>query len=77
MANAASPAKGWVEMRGIVFALIAALPLTALAAPQCLKGKPCGQSCIAADQVCHKPLCKVGKPCGDACIAKDKVCRVP
>jgi len=24
------------------------------AAPHCVKGKPCGKSCIAMDKVCHK-----------------------
>jgi hypothetical protein len=23
--------------------------------PNCVKGKPCGNSCIAKDKVCHKP----------------------
>jgi hypothetical protein len=23
--------------------------------PHCVKGKPCGNSCIAKDKVCHKP----------------------
>jgi hypothetical protein len=23
--------------------------------PHCTKGKPCGNSCIAKDKVCHKP----------------------
>ena len=36
----------------IVFAL--AMPRTADAKPNCVKGKPCGNSCIAKDKVCHR-----------------------
>jgi hypothetical protein len=27
---------------------------TATSKPHCTKGKPCGNSCIAKDKVCHK-----------------------
>jgi hypothetical protein len=32
----------------------AAAAETAKKAPNCKKGKPCGNSCIAMDKVCHK-----------------------
>lgn len=31
-----------------------AAPATSGKHPQCSKGKPCGNSCIAKDKVCHK-----------------------
>lgn len=41
-----------------VVALTAALVMTvAYAAPRCVKGIPCGNSCISADKVCH-----IGQP---------------
>ena len=48
--------------------------------PKCKTGKPCGNTCIAKDKVCHKDAkpknCKKGKPCGNTCISKDKECHV-
>lgn len=44
-------------MKAIVVGLvvvIAALSGAADAAPNCKKGKPCGNSCIALDKVCRK-----------------------
>jgi len=31
-----------------------AMATPATGAPHCVKGKPCGKSCIAVDKVCHK-----------------------
>jgi len=33
----------------------AAAAAPAKAAPKCVKGKLCGNACIAKDKVCHKP----------------------
>jgi hypothetical protein len=49
------------------------------AAPNCTKGKPCGNSCIAQDKECHIPAapakqCTTGQLCGNTCISKDKKC---
>ncbi len=42
-------------IRGGVLALLGATLLVPVAsAVQCKKGKPCGNSCIAKDKVCHK-----------------------
>lgn len=41
-------------MRSIIFALAAlAFATAASAAPHCTKGKPCGNTCIKATDVCH------------------------
>ena len=69
-------------MTRIFASILAALALSltvasASAAPTCTTGKPCGETCIAKDKVCHLPkpkVCKKGKVCGDTCIAKDKEC---
>jgi hypothetical protein len=72
-------------MRSIVIAAVATLAFAsaASAAPHCVKGKPCGNSCIKATDVCHiapaaAPHCNPAKskPCGKTCIALDKVCHV-
>jgi hypothetical protein len=31
-------------------------PKPTSSSPNCVKGKPCGKSCIARDKVCHKSL---------------------
>jgi hypothetical protein len=31
-------------------------PAAEIKKPHCVNGKPCGNSCIAKDKVCHKPL---------------------
>jgi len=52
----------------------------AQAAPNCIKGKLCGNTCITKTDVCHKTgtvsakHCSKGKPCGNSCIARNKVC---
>ena len=46
------------EMRflaAVIMALALAMPVIADAKPNCAKGKPCGNSSIAKDKVCHKP----------------------
>jgi len=41
-------------MRSLIIVLAAlAMASTATAAPNCTKGVPCGNSCIAKDKVCH------------------------
>jgi hypothetical protein len=42
-------------LAAIVFAMLTATLGTASAGPNCTKGKPCGNSCISKDKVCHKP----------------------
>jgi hypothetical protein len=41
-------------LAAIIVTLALAMPGTADAGPNCVKGKPCGSSCIAKDKVCHK-----------------------
>ncbi len=67
-----------------MLAVAAVLALSAgstLAAPNCTKGKVCGNSCIAKTDTCHKPAaapkCTNGVPCGNSCIAKGKTCTKP
>lgn len=73
-------------MRSLMLAAVAALAFATAAssAPHCTKGKPCGNSCIKATDVCHitpppAPNCKPGKskPCGKSCIALNKTCHIP
>ena len=41
-------------MKGLVLLIsLVALPLVAAAQKQCVKGKPCGHTCIAAAKTCH------------------------
>jgi hypothetical protein len=42
-------------LAAVIMALALAVPVIADATPNCVKGKPCGNSCIAKDKVCHKP----------------------
>jgi hypothetical protein len=70
-------------MRMLILAAVAALSFAvtaADAAPNCSKGKLCGDTCIPKEKTCRVtspkvPNCKTGKLCGNACIPKDKVCR--
>ena len=67
-----------LSIAALAFVMTAALS-TAEAAPNCTKGKPCGDTCIAQDKECHitppaAKVCKTGKPCGNSCIAQDKEC---
>jgi hypothetical protein len=41
-------------LAAIVMAFALAMPTIADAGPKCVKGKPCGNSCIAKNKVCHK-----------------------
>jgi len=41
-------------LAAIIVVLALAIPGIADAGPNCVKGKPCGNSCIAKDKVCHK-----------------------
>lgn len=52
----------------------------------CMKGKPCGNSCIAQGSVCHKLRgcasfawmpCPGGQQCGNTCIPHWKRCSLP
>jgi hypothetical protein len=70
----------------IIIAVVAALAFAtaANAAPNCTKGKPCGNTCIKATDVCHiappaHPACNPAKskPCGNTCIALNKTCHLP
>ena len=71
-------------MRSLFLAIAAlAFATAAGAAPHCTKGKPCGNSCIKASDVCHiapapLPNCNPAKskPCGKTCIALSKTCHV-
>jgi hypothetical protein len=50
--------RGGFDMRylaAVIMAVALAMPVIADAKPNCAKGKPCGNSCIAKDKVCHKP----------------------
>lgn len=63
----------------LIIAATIAMSGAAFAAPHCVKGTPCGNTCIAAGKVCHMspapaPHCSKGKACGNSCIAKEKVC---
>jgi hypothetical protein len=54
----AAPDREGIGMRAIVmlattFALAMGLEAPASAAPNCKKGKPCGNSCIAMNRTCH------------------------
>ena len=37
----------------VALCALVALPIVAEAQKQCVKGKPCGNSCIAANKTCH------------------------
>ena len=41
-------------LAAVIMVIALAMPVIADAKPNCVKGKPCGNSCIAKDKVCHK-----------------------
>jgi hypothetical protein len=61
-------------MRSMLIAAVAALAFAgaAQAAPHCVKGKACGNSCIKATDVCHKPTPAVTPP-----VVPPKHCKDP
>jgi hypothetical protein len=68
-------------MRSLMIAVVAAFAFTsaASAAPHCVKGVACGNTCIAVGKVCHitppkPPNCSKGKLCGNTCIPKTSTC---
>jgi hypothetical protein len=69
-------------MRMMLLAAVATLGSWAAADAgiRCLNSKPCFNTCIAYNKVCHRPTtpphpCLNSKPCDGACIPYDKVCQ--
>ena len=68
-------------MRMIMAAAVAflALATAAHAGVRCLNSKPCFNTCIPYNKVCHKPtppplLCLNSKPCDGRCIPYAQTC---